>query len=250
MYAKKHSLTVIGIHMAPANLSKQEFDAKMGDFCDSLVALPATRKNLLSFDAIFQNNTMYAQLKELGWGEQPCVVLVLRFENVQNFTEFFDDVAVQKLVTDADDFAFRSASNVFSADAVTTVDVPRSSPTKRALVVGIFKDPGPAFSPHITQFQENHSATVDEYVALPISQRNLLSHKVWLANDTIATSLQAQGYPKAEAVVVVMGEYENWDGAIELCEDAELKRVIEKANQGFGFHVDANCFGVDVVSKI
>ncbi|KAJ7268209.1 hypothetical protein B0H12DRAFT_96936 [Mycena haematopus] len=247
---QKHSLTVIGIHKAPANLSKQEFDAKVREFCDSLVALPATRKNVLSFDAIFQNNMLDARMKELGWGEQPCVIFIFRLENVENFTEFFHDAAVQKLITDGDDLAFRSAPIAFSADVVTRVDVPASTATKRSCVVGIYKGPGPAFFPHITQFQENFSATVDEYVALPISQRNLLRHTVWLPNDTIAATLQARGYPEAEPVVVVMDEYENWDRAIEVFEDAEVERVIEKANQGFGLHVGANCFGADVVLKV
>ncbi|KAF7342416.1 hypothetical protein MVEN_01830600 [Mycena venus] len=252
---QKHSFTVIGIHKAPENLSKQEFDAKVGALCDSLVALPVARKNFLSFDAIFQNSVVDEHMKEFGWGEpQPCVVLVAEFETVQNFTEFFQDATVKKLLTDADDFAFRPASIAFSADAVTRIDVPRSdygsTATERKLWVGIYRGPGPAFSPHITQFQENVSATMDEYVAQPVSQKNMLSHKVWMPNDSIAASLQAQGYPNAEPVVVVMIEIENWDRGIEVCEDAELKRLTEKANQNFGLHVGAICFGADVVPKI
>ncbi|KAF7342418.1 hypothetical protein MVEN_01830800 [Mycena venus] len=252
---QKNSLTVIGIHKAPENLSKREFDAKARAFCDSLVALPVVKKNFLSFDVIFQNSVLDEHMKELGWGEpQPCVIHIVELETVEKFTEFLQDAAFQKLMTNTDDFALPSVSITFSADAVTRIDVPRSehgsTATERALWVGIYSGPGPALSPHITQFQENVSATMDEYVALPVSQKNMLSHKVLTANDSAEATLQAHGYPNAEPAVVVMVEMENWDRAIEICEDAEIKRVTEKANQGFGLLVGAICFGADVVSKI
>ncbi|KAF7377960.1 hypothetical protein MSAN_00219900 [Mycena sanguinolenta] len=253
---QKHSFTVIGVHKAPANLSKQEFEAKVGKLCDSMAALPVAKKNFLSLDAIFHDSVVDAHMKELGWGEaQPCAVLMAVFETFDNFTEYFQDPAVQNLLADADeDFAFRSASSVFSADVVTRIGVSRSeygsTATERKLWVGIYKGPGPAVSPDVTQFQGNVSTTLDEYVALPVSQKNMLSHTVLMTNDTIAPHLQAKGYPKAEPVTVVMIEIENWDRGIEVLEDAEVKRITEKANQGFGFHVDAICFGAEVVKKI
>ncbi|KAJ6480124.1 hypothetical protein C8R45DRAFT_933070 [Mycena sanguinolenta] len=217
--------------------SLSEIEAKMRNLCYSLVALPVVKKNFLSFDAIFQDSIVDAQNKGLGCDEpQPCVVLMAAFE-------FSQDAAVKKLITDADDFDFRSASIVFSADVVTRIGVPRSeygsTSTERKLWVGLFKGPGPAVPPHVTQFQENASATFDKYVTLP-----------WMLNDSIAAIAQATGYAKAEPVVMVMFEFENWDRGIEILEDAGAIDISKKATQCFGFYMDANCFGADVVKMI
>ncbi|KAF7349908.1 hypothetical protein MVEN_01291500 [Mycena venus] len=189
---QKNRFTAFGIHRAPANLSKREFDAKVATFCDSLVALPVVQKNFLSLNMVSQNTIMDAHVKELGCSEsQTYVLLIAEFETVDNYTEVQHDPAFKNLFSDT--FTFRAESIGFSADAVTRIDVPRSTGTERQLWVGIYK--GPGLSPP-AQFQKDVSATMDQYVALPVSRKYMLSHTVWTANNIFAASVQLQRLSK------------------------------------------------------
>jgi hypothetical protein len=49
---QKTRFTAIGIHKAPANLPKKDFDAKMDALVNSLVALPVAQQTFLSFDLV------------------------------------------------------------------------------------------------------------------------------------------------------------------------------------------------------
>jgi hypothetical protein len=42
----------IGIHKAPPNLSREEFEAKAGAIVDAIVALPVVQKNLLKLEIV------------------------------------------------------------------------------------------------------------------------------------------------------------------------------------------------------
>ncbi|KAF7377959.1 hypothetical protein MSAN_00219800 [Mycena sanguinolenta] len=253
---QKDSFTLIGIHKAPVNLSKQEFDAKVGEFYDSLAALPAVKKNFLSFDVIFQNSIMDAKHEAHGIpAPQPCVILMATFETVDNFKEYFQDRAAQEFFQNADkDIASPSASIAFSADVVTRIGVPRSefgsTATERKLWVGIYKGPESAVPSHITQFQKNANATFDDYVALPVCRKNILSHSVWTPNASVDGTFQAADNAMAKPAMIEIFEVENWDRAIEAAEDVENIDISKKATQSFGLYVGSNCFGADVVKKI
>ncbi|KAJ6569063.1 hypothetical protein B0H19DRAFT_1256740 [Mycena capillaripes] len=255
---RKDTITVIGVHRVPAHLSKREFEENVDRLVESLLALPEA-KNLLSLNVyrhqniiqIFQNNHVEASMKELGYPPaQPCVLLMPEFETADNLAEWLHSPALKQLLSDADQFHFVSGSTAASMDAVTRIDVPTTlTAAERNLWVGIYPGPGTS-SPG--QFKENMGVLLDAITALPVSQKNLLKHTTWMINDSIAPELQSIGFPAAQPVVIVMVELEgpNWDPIIEICADAELKRLILKANQDFGLYVDSICFGADVFTKI
>jgi hypothetical protein len=97
---RKNSVTAIGIHKAPAHLSKREFEENVDRLVDSMLGLPEAQKNLLSLNVvrsvpltackqyrrqyilqIFQNNHADASMKDLGYpAAHPCVLLMAEFE--------------------------------------------------------------------------------------------------------------------------------------------------------------------------
>jgi hypothetical protein len=90
----------IGIHMAPPNLSREEFEEKAGALGDAIAALPIAQKNLLKLDIvriltfqalpvliingggqISQNTLMDEHMKEVGLPvPAPTVVMSAEYE--------------------------------------------------------------------------------------------------------------------------------------------------------------------------
>ncbi|KAJ7366025.1 hypothetical protein DFH08DRAFT_948092 [Mycena albidolilacea] len=236
---QKPKFSVIGIHQAPAGVSKCDFDAKVDNFVNSFVTLPAVQKNFLSYNVIFQNNVLDASLKYLGMPPaQPCVVLKAEFETEDNFMDYSRDPAVGKLLSDANQFGFMSGSIVSSVDLVTRIDVPAEA--ERRLWVGIYRVPGITSA---AQFQDKVGPVIDAFIEHPLSQARMLKHTMWLPNSSSAPGLQSQGYPAVDPAVVIMVEY-------EICAEAELQAILAKADNDFDFHVNSICFGADVVKKI
>ncbi|KAJ7860224.1 hypothetical protein B0H14DRAFT_2745124 [Mycena olivaceomarginata] len=214
-----------------------------------MLELPEAQKNLLSLNVIFQNNHADASMKDLGYpAAHPCVLLMAEFETLDNLAELLQSPALKQLLSDAEQFRFVSGSIAASVDAVTRIDVSTTlTATERRLWVGIF--PGPGISSP-GQFKDNVGELFDALTALPASRKNMLKQTTWMMNDSIAPHLQSAGYPAAEQVVITTVEYEDWDRMIENCTDPEVKSLILKANQDFGYNVDNICFGADVVAKI
>ncbi|KAJ7860045.1 hypothetical protein B0H13DRAFT_1901217 [Mycena leptocephala] len=275
---QKSRFTAIGIHRQPAKVTKKDFDAKINALVDSLVALPVVQKNFLTLNLIFQNNQLDASLNSLAYPEtqgctmaiaeleifqnnqldaslnslaypetQGCTMAIAELESMDHFLEYIRDPAVRKILLEGEQFGFVSAASTCAVEGITRIE--KSSLTERPLFVAIHKGPG-ITSP--IQFQGNWSTTHDGCVALPVSQKNMLNHTVYLPNDGLTSEFQSLGIRAAEAAVIVMIQSETWDGMIEvrICLGyPDMKRVITRANKD-GLFVDSNCFGADLVTKI
>ncbi|KAF8139119.1 hypothetical protein K438DRAFT_1946958, partial [Mycena galopus ATCC 62051] len=78
--AAKDRFTVLGIHPAPAHLSKSDFESKIETFLESILALPIAQKYILKTEIFFQTKEL-AQLEgssEGSWLPEPeptmCII--------------------------------------------------------------------------------------------------------------------------------------------------------------------------------
>ncbi|KAJ6540496.1 hypothetical protein B0H19DRAFT_1077905 [Mycena capillaripes] len=77
MSTRKERCCAIGIHRAPAHLSKTEFDARMSALADALCAVPVVQKNFIKFDVINQTNILDGHGTAMDIGEPKPMVLFL-----------------------------------------------------------------------------------------------------------------------------------------------------------------------------
>ncbi|KAJ6498235.1 hypothetical protein DFH09DRAFT_1446916 [Mycena vulgaris] len=227
----------IGIHKAPAHLSRTEFEAKVDALGDAIAALPVAQKNLLKLDIMSQNTQMDKWMQTVGL-PVPAPTVMLK------------DPALQKLFAESDNFGFRQGANAFAADIITKIDAP--SKPAGINVICVYSCP-----PHLSaeQFGQKMEALMDKITALPIAHR-FSGYSLWLQNPAVETHLQELGYPKPEPLVVVRAEAENLDHMIEIFEHSEVARLLTEGIQHFGFHAESDnpaescCFSADVATKI
>ncbi|KAF7350047.1 hypothetical protein MVEN_01306400 [Mycena venus] len=241
----------IGIHKAPPNLSREEFEAKAGAVADAIVALPVVQKNLLKLEMITQNTLMDKHMNVFGLPEPaPTVVMSFEYESLENLDEMLKDPTLQKVFEESDDFGFRKYATAFAADVFTKVEAP--GVTAGVTVIAIFACP-PQFS--VDQLGQKFGELMDKIAAQP-TPSPLSHYSLWLQNDAVDKHLQALGYPAPKPLIVARAESEHLDHMKEICEHSEVLRLAKETVQEFGYHRDSDnpaescCFSADVVTKI
>ncbi|KAJ7782269.1 hypothetical protein DFH07DRAFT_1010145 [Mycena maculata] len=256
----------IGIHKAPPNLSRTEFEAKVGALGDAIAALPVAQKNLLKLDLIFENTLMDKHMKSVGLPlAPPTVVMSAEYETLDhlaevpasnfltNMHEMLKDPALQNLLKEADDFGFRQSATAFAADIITkVVSAQAAGENADTNVICIYHRP-----PHLSeeQFAQKMEGIMDKITALPIQDR-LSSYTLWLQNNAVEKHLQELGYPGPEPLLVVRASAENLDHMMEIFEHSEVAGVLIEGLRDLGFHTDHDnpvyscVFSADVATKI
>ncbi|KAJ6529755.1 hypothetical protein B0H19DRAFT_1332879 [Mycena capillaripes] len=131
------ALCFIGIHCVPPNLSRTEFEAKVGAFGAArgpeeppqISQNTLMDKHMKSAELPIPSPTviMSAECESLGHLAQVLVSVFLQYEaEIHLPTQILKDPAFQKLLTESDDFGFRTATTALAADIVTKIDAPRA----------------------------------------------------------------------------------------------------------------------------
>ncbi|KAJ7703722.1 hypothetical protein B0H17DRAFT_1127326 [Mycena rosella] len=246
----------IGIHKAPPNLTRAEFEAKMSQNTQmnqhiSSVGLPVPAPTVvMSAEYEVRCLVFYNPLAEINYVIESGPSrrgAVVRLPTAQyffsHFSQMLKDPALQKLLAEADNFGFRKGATAFAADIITKVETP--GVTAGTNVVAVFHRP-----PHLSaeRFAKQMEELMDKVIALPIRDR-FSSYSLWLQNDAVDKQLQALGYPAPEPLVVVrVGS--------AIFEHSEVGRLGTEGMRDFGFHKDSAdpatscCFSADVSTKI
>ncbi|KAJ6574329.1 hypothetical protein B0H19DRAFT_1254039 [Mycena capillaripes] len=242
----------IGIHKAPPNLSREEFEAKAGALGDAIVALPVVQKNLLKLEIISQNPLMDKHITALGLPEAaPTVVMSFEYESLDNLHEacMLKDPTLQKVFEESDDFGFRKYATAFAADVYTKAEVPGVN--AGITVIAVFTCP-PQLS--ADQLGQRFGELMDN-VAQSVQDR-LTHYSLWLQNDAVDKHLQALGYPAPKPLIVARAESERLDHMKEIFEHSEVSQLAKEAVRELSYHRDSEdpaescCFSADVATKL
>ncbi|KAF8192004.1 hypothetical protein K438DRAFT_1830407 [Mycena galopus ATCC 62051] len=241
----------IGIHKAPPNLSREEFERKAGALGDAIAALPIAQKNLLKLDIISQNTFMDEHMKGVGLPvPAPTVVMSAEYESLDHLDGMLKDPALQKLLTESDDFGFRQHATAFAADVHTIVDAP--DVTAGLHVICVYTCP-PQFSADLLGQKMKE---LMENIASQSIRDNFSHYSLWLQNDAVDRHLQALGYPAPKPLLVVRADSEHLDHMKEIFEHSEVARILQEGIRELGYHrdsddpIEACCFSADVATKI
>ncbi|KAJ7743043.1 hypothetical protein DFH07DRAFT_777534 [Mycena maculata] len=202
----------IGIHKAPPNLSRTEFEAKVDTLGDAIAALPVAQRNLLKLDIISQNTEMDKHMHAVGL-PVPSPTVVISSGVYLPPVQMLKDPALQKLLAESDDFGFRKGATAFAADIITKIDAPGVTPGTS--VICVYNRP-----PHLSteQFGQQMEDLMDKITVQPIRDR-FSNYSLWLQNDAVDKHLQALGYPAPEPLLVVRAE-------AEIFEHSEVGRLL------------------------
>ncbi|KAJ7884663.1 hypothetical protein B0H13DRAFT_1889880 [Mycena leptocephala] len=217
--ARKDRCSGLAIHYAPADISQQEFKAKLDALVDSFLELPICQRNFLNFNVIYPNSRLEELMKVSGIG-QPT-------PNVW--------------------FEFECECSFFTADVTTKVDVP--PPTSNARVHSSFVAKIPK-DMSVDEFHAKLDPVIDSYVRLPACQKHLLKHTYWRQNTNIVDEVHTLGYPEAEGLAVVLQETETWNGLVEISNDETFKKLMFETLHKVLPGIETWGISLDVVMKI
>ncbi|KAJ6462466.1 hypothetical protein C8R45DRAFT_1026847 [Mycena sanguinolenta] len=237
----------LAIWKAPAGLSKEAFENKLTAIFDALIALPIAQKKFLKFDLIFRTGLGNEHLNALGLAEtQPSVWVRSECATMADYLEILEDPTYANTMREAKNSLSgdHSAVDLFVADVEARVDRPTSK--DRTLLVGAVQRPE-NLSPDA--FRQTVANLADKMVSLPISQRILVKHSLWMPNSTIDTQVASLGFSAPKFGAVVMIETEQ-DAMSEALTDSDTKQFVEDAKRALNIHVGSSVFIANVVNKI
>ncbi|KAF7368639.1 hypothetical protein MVEN_00188100 [Mycena venus] len=245
----KDRFTVLGVHPAPAHLSKFDFESKIEAFLESILALPIAQKYFLKTEIFFQTKEL-AQLEgssEGFWLPEPeptMCIIKYEFETLDHNIEVLNDPELLAVVLGEQELGFNTLSTTFAADVLTTIDAPASQSAvtlqEHKHVVSLFKGPG------LEAFEQQ----VKIITGIPAAQKNILKHSVYIQNNNLESRLQALGRRPIEPVSVVIYETETLDNLNALFADAEVKKIVGGAQRESGFLESSHRFIARRVTKL
>ncbi|KAJ7797918.1 hypothetical protein B0H14DRAFT_2909158 [Mycena olivaceomarginata] len=217
--AAKDRFTVLGIHPAPAHLSKSDFEAKIETFLESILALPIAQKYFLKTEIFFQTKEL-AQLdrsSEGSWLPEPeptMCIIKYELETLDHNIELLNDPELLAVFLGEKEVGFNTLSTTFAADVFTTIDAPAS---QSAVTLEEHKH-----GPGLEAFEQQAKIIT----GIPAAQENILKHSVYIRNNNLESRLQALGRRPIEHIAVVIYETETLENLNALFADAEVKKII------------------------
>ncbi|KAJ6475559.1 hypothetical protein C8R45DRAFT_1010359 [Mycena sanguinolenta] len=243
----KDRCVAFGVYEKPAQLSKQEFDAKMQRFSDDLIKVTSTQKHVRKFDLWLPTNHLDEYFKIVGIPPStPLVVLRAECDSPDHIAEVFSDQEFQRAFVGSAESDLPKG-NWFAADIVTRIDSEASTAKPGIHGVMIGKVP-----PHIVieQLREQVLASTDAYFTLPGTQKAYLTHTVASPNDTMNAHIRTAGLTVAETTFIVYFEAESVEGIMEVAAKAHVAKHTETGVKEIGSQVDICGFSANVVTKI
>ncbi|KAJ7260218.1 hypothetical protein C8J57DRAFT_1338494 [Mycena rebaudengoi] len=237
---------VIGIHQAPADLSKKEFETGIETLVDSWLELPIIKTNALNMDLIFSNDHLEAQVRAAGLPDsRPFGIIKTEYKSVDNMAAVMQHQESQKLVAGREEFKQKRGASVFSAEVTTKIDKPGSN--DRAHGIAILKVPEGESPEH---FERKLEALLDSFVALPATQKCVLKCTLLHNGKSLENHLNAMGIHTPRHTFVIHMEYESLDHSMEVVGDAGIQKLLGEAIKDLGVSlVDVAYFAADVIPK-
>ncbi|KAJ7155152.1 hypothetical protein C8R46DRAFT_1117094 [Mycena filopes] len=253
MSTRKDRSTIIAVREVPAHLSKEVFESKVKALLESLMTIPVCKKNYVTLDLILETPFLNADIRALGFPEaRPHVISLIESETADQFTEVFSDPEFAKACAQGEEeFGFCTTASLFFVDGVAKLDRPAGDDL--TTLIGVFKLP--AGLP-LQEFSRKIEDRVDRFIALPICQKVLVKHSMFLPSD-VSGNLQAadgllkklglSGSPPTPSAVVIL-KFESVNTASEFLADADIKKFAFEAE----VEILANAVGfvADVQSKV
>ncbi|KAJ7366022.1 hypothetical protein DFH08DRAFT_948091 [Mycena albidolilacea] len=251
--------TVIGLHPVPAHLSTKEFAAKIEVLADYHLSLPVAQENFIKYDLITPSDRFDSHFKALGFPQSRPAILVkveckVRFraktsyaypgssrQSTEHFAQFLRDAEVVKSISGAPEFA---GATMHSMDGTMRID--NGSTDGSGSWISIVD-----CAPHLSrsQFSQKSADVADGITAVPIMQKNLVRHTMWVGNEALDIDVQALGLPPAASFMIAMLEAD-LDPMIQALKDNGLKQFFNKLPESSWTDEFSNRFAVDVVTKL
>ncbi|KAJ6473054.1 hypothetical protein C8R45DRAFT_1217552 [Mycena sanguinolenta] len=99
-------------------------------------------------------------------------------------------------------------------------------------------------------YHKTVNASVDRLVGLPIVQKNVIKHSMWVPHNAMDHLVSAFGVLEQDPNLIVMIETENQDRMIELVKDSDVQHFMDDSRREWDIHVNSSFFVANVVTKI
>ncbi|KAF7337080.1 hypothetical protein MVEN_02145200 [Mycena venus] len=248
--ARKDHVYAVGVHKAPPQLSKKEFEDKVNAMMDEALAFPVVKRNIVKLEIMFHNDRLDDHLKFLEFPHaEPTAIVMVQSETLDHLIEAVRDPEVQNLFDRAKEFCLQCSTSAFCVDVVpkSNWDSSDSSTSRDAHAIGIYKAPRNLSAEDYTKKMH---ALLDAWVGLSGIQKHGAKYELWLPNNAVFEDFRALGLSMAEPFYFIHGESETLEQMMEDMKDAEAQKLVIAANNEFGLSVDSCLFAVDVVAKI
>ncbi|KAF7337416.1 hypothetical protein MSAN_02268100 [Mycena sanguinolenta] len=239
----------IAIWQAPPNLSKEDFEAKLTNMVDKLVAVPIAQKNYVKYEMMFQTAFASEELMVHGVAEgAPSVWMIAECATVAEYLEIFEDPAIMNVLRDGKDNVYGGHPIAKASLGDVRVWIDRPVANNRARLVCAVQRPG-NFS--VDGYRKAIEAFADRFPGFSIVQKNVVKHWVWFPHNTVDTHVSAIGLsaPAPDLAICVV-ETESHDGMIEMLNDSDFKTYMEDGRRELNIHIGSSYFVANVVTKI
>ncbi|KAJ7174764.1 hypothetical protein C8R46DRAFT_1189432 [Mycena filopes] len=236
---RKDRSTIIVVREVPVHLSKDVFESKIKTVLESLMTIPICKKNYVTFDLILETPLLNADIRALGFPEaRPQVIAFIECETADQFTEIFSDPEFAKVLAQGEEeFGFCTTASALFFDGVVTLDRPAGADL--TTLVGMFNIPA-GFSHQ--EFLRKIEDRVNRFIALPICQKVLVKHSMFLPS-TVGENLQgadgmlrAVGLPPPAPSAVGILKFESMNAVSEFLADPDTKKFAMEAEAEFLAH--------------
>ncbi|KAJ7767686.1 hypothetical protein B0H16DRAFT_1520473 [Mycena metata] len=237
---------VIGIHQAPPDLSKKEFEAGIETLVANWLELPIVKTNALKMDMIFSNALFEGQVRAAGLADsRPFAIIKTEYETVDNMVAVMQHRESQELVAGREEFKQERGASVFSGEVTTKIDKPGSKDRAHGIV--ILKVPEGELPDH---FARKLEALLDRFVALPATQKCVSKCTLLHNGKSLENQLNAMGIHTPRRTFVIHMEYESLYHSMEVVSDAGTLKLLGDAIQDLRVSlIDVSYFGADVIPK-
>jgi len=242
----KERFCVIGIHQAPPDLSKKEFETGIETLVANWLELPIVKTNAVKMDIIFSNDLLEAQVKAAGLPDsRPFAIIKTEYETVDNMVAVMQHQESQKLVAGREEFKQERGASVFSAEVTTKIDKPGSKdPAHGIAILKVRQQESP------DTIARKLEALSDRFVALLATQKCVSKCTLLHSGKSLENQLNAMGIHTPGRTFVIQMEYETLDHSMEVVSDAGIQKLLGEAIQDLGVSfVDVSYFGADVIQK-
>ncbi|KAJ7793822.1 hypothetical protein B0H13DRAFT_1935379 [Mycena leptocephala] len=239
---RKDCVSFIGIH-------KKEFEAKLEALIDELPTLPVAQSHFLKVEMMFQNDLLEDHIAAFGIPPtEPLVIVTAQTETVEDFVaaKVLTHPDAQKIIKRGKkEFGMHIGARAFSVDVVPKIDSPAGQ--SGVHLMGVYTVPD-----HLAtaQHEQKFHALVDDFVAFPIIQKNLMKYEMWLQNNSVDDLIRTFDYAAPSPIFVLRGECESWDKTLKMMRDPQAQRMLLDAGKDFDFTIGRSLFSMDVVTKI
>ncbi|KAJ6464915.1 hypothetical protein C8R45DRAFT_1219822 [Mycena sanguinolenta] len=239
----------IGIWQAPPNLSKEAFENKVTTMVDKLVALPIAQKNYIKFEMMFQTGLVTEELGAHGVSDGPLSVwLVTECATIAEYLEVSEDPAVTSVFQEGLNSIYGSSRPTVKAslgEVQMRVDRPTAGNRTR---LACRLQQADNFS--VDGYHKTVNASADRLVGLPIVQKNVIKHSMWVPHNAMDHLVSAFDVVVPDPNPIVMIETENQDSMIEILKDSDVKQFMDDSRREWDIHVNTSFFVANVVTKI